>query len=705
MALISKIRKNSWLLVALIALGLIGFIVMDMTSGQQSVFGSGQTTMGEFEGQKLDWNKFQRVEQLLYSNQGGDTYARRNQLWNYFVEEAIIMDEAEDIGLGVSSVELKDLQFGTNPSPIIRQRFTDPNTRQVDFQQLNQIKTAIEDGSIYEQNPQMVAYWSHQEKEIIKDRLQTKLANMVSKAIYTPTWMAEMGSAELNAPVDFAFVKIPFAEVDDSEVELTDSDYKQYLEKNKNLYEQDEETRKLEYVVFDVFPTAKDSAALRKSIAELIPQFESATNDSSFVERNYGTINGNFVPKTTLSPVIADTVFAMPVGSVYGPYVEGREYKAVKLIDRRMVADSADTRHILLSADTPQAFLSAENTADSLINLLETGAASFDSLAVKFSQDPGSASKGGLYEAVTPGQFVPEYNKILFETGQIGQLYKVRTSFGWHIVEVLSRSSNQTERVKVAFISESIVPSEETQEEIYANVLEFVGQNRKIDQLRTAAAERSDLELITSSGLAKNDFSIGNLGGGQASRDLVRWAFNANVGEVSPEIYSYQDPQEYFTNKMVVAALRSKQSAGVPSVDNIKDEIKDDVMNEKKGAMLKERISGSDLAAIASNFSTEVDTATNVNFNATFLPAFGGAEPKVIGEAFILAEGAVSAPIVGKSGVYVIKVLNKNTPAQAANIPQLRRNMAAPVRNQMPRSLMQAMKDKADIEDNRFRFY
>jgi len=704
MALISKIRKNSWLLVALIALGLIGFIVMDMTSGQQSVFGSGQTTMGEFEGQKLDWNQFQRVEQILYSNQSGDTYARRDQLWNYFVEEAIIKEEADALGLGVSPTELKDLQFGTNPSPIIRQRFTDPNTRQVDFQQLNQIKAAIEDGSIYEQDPRMVQYWAHQEKEIIKDRLQSKLASMVTKAVYTPTWMAEMGSST-SAPVDFAFVKVPFDEVDDSEVSLTDEDYKQFLEKNKAKFKTEEETRKLEYVVFDVLPTQADSAALRNRIDTLMSAFETTNNDSSFVERNYGSINGNFVTKSSLSPVIADTVFSIPVGSVYGPYTEGRAYKAVKVIDRRTVADSADTRHILLSADTPQAFQSAESTADSLLNLLETGAASFDSLAIKFSQDPGSASKGGLYEGVTPGQFVPEYNKIIFETGEIGQLYKVRTSFGWHIVEVLSRSSNQTERVKVAYIQESIVPSEKTQEDLYAEVLDFVSQNREIEQLRNSAAERADLELETSRGLKKNDYSIGALGGGQASRDLIRWAYNANVGEVSPEIYSYQDPQEYYTNKMVVAALRSKQSAGMPSVDNIKDEIKDQVMREKKGELIKGQITSNDLSAIANSYSTQVDTATNVNFSATFVPALGGNEAKVLGQAFILEQGQTSGPIVGNSGVYVIKVLNKNAPAQASNIPATRRNMAAPVRNQIPRNLIQAMKDNADIEDNRFRFY
>ena len=72
MALIGKIRKNSWLLIFLIGLGLGGFILMDMFSGQQSIFGSTQFTVGKVAGEKLDWNEFNRAESILYSNSGGD---------------------------------------------------------------------------------------------------------------------------------------------------------------------------------------------------------------------------------------------------------------------------------------------------------------------------------------------------------------------------------------------------------------------------------------------------------------------------------------------------------------------------------------------------------------------------------------------------------------------------------------------------------
>lgn len=701
MALISKIRKNSWILVVLIALGLIGFIVMDMTSGQQSIFGSSQFTLGSIDGKKLDWNHFSRVEQILYGNSGGEVYSRRQSLWNYFVEEAIVQEEAEGLGLGISKSELMDLQFGPDPSPIIKQRFADPATRQVNFQQLNDIRKAIEEGTFTD--PRMRSYWAQQEKEIIKERLQSKINNLIAKAVYTPTWMAEMGYVEQNQAIDFNYVKIPFDEIDNTEVTLSDDDYKQYIKDNEARLKQDEETRKLEYVVFDILPSAADSTELKNKVAELVPDFEATDDDSAFVARNYGDISANYFSKEELPAAIADTAFQIPVGSVYGPYSDGGSYQAVKILGHELMADSADSRHILIPADTPEAFTAAKKTIDSLENLLLAGA-SFDTLALKFSKDPGSANKGGKYEGTTPNQFVPEYNEVLFVTGQIGKLYSVRTSYGWHLVEVLSRSASKTERVKVAFIREAIVPSEATQNEAYQRTQAFVGQNRDIEQFRKSVQEMEGLEMEISPSLKKNDFNVGNLGAAQASRDMIRWAFNASKGDVSPEIYAYQDPVSYYTNKYVLVALRSIQKAGLPSVENIKDEIEQQVINIKKGELIKQRIQGTDLAAIAANFKTKIDTATNVTFAASYIPTLGS-EPALIGEVFNLEQGQISKPVVGNAGVYVAKVTNKPAVGQANNIPQMRKVMAQTIRSQINGQLIQAMKKNADIEDYRSKFY
>ena len=224
MALISKIRKNSWLMIILVGLGLGGFIIMDMVSGQQSIFGSQRmTTLGEVNGRKIDMGEFNRAESILYNNSGSDIYTRRKQLWDFMVEKEMIFNEAEDLGLAVSKEELVDLEFGINPHPIIQERFRNPNTGQLNREQLMQFKAQIENGQLA-QDPNLGPFWAYQEQEIIKERIQEKFVTMVTQGVYIPTWMAEMNFVDQNQKVDFAFVKIPFDEVDNSEVEISEDD-------------------------------------------------------------------------------------------------------------------------------------------------------------------------------------------------------------------------------------------------------------------------------------------------------------------------------------------------------------------------------------------------------------------------------------------------------------------------------------------------
>lgn len=711
MALIGKIRKNSWILIVMIGLGLGGFIIMDMTSGQQSVFGSGQFTMGEVDGEKLDWNDFYRTEQVLYQNSAGDIYARRDFLWNYYVEEALVKKEAEELGLGVSKTELLDLQFGANPSSVIVQRFQNPQAPgQVDRQQLNFVKQLIDENRIAEavQNGQInanfISFWAHQEQEIIKDRLQNKMNNLVAKGMYTPTWMAEMGHSEQNQRIDFAYVQVPFDEIDNTEITISDSDYSAFLQKNAAKYTQDEETRKVDYVAFDVFPTAQDSANLRKKIADLIPEFESSDDDSSYVQRHNGRIDGTYYKKASLSPAIKDTVFSLPVGTVYGPYQDGTNYMAVKIIDRKVIPDSVRSRHILRPATNALQLAQAQKTIDSLKTLIEDGTHIFDSLAVAFGTD-ATASKGGDLGYTFSGGMVKPFNDLIFFEAEEGKLYTVITQFGVHLVEVTGKKFiNNEEGVKLAYLLEAIEPSKETQDAAYEKASEFIVKNRTLDEFVKAASEDPSISVQTSAGLKQNDFSLGTLGAGQSSRDIARWAFGADVGEVSPEVTAFQSTTGIYDAKYVVVALKSIQKAGLPSVANIKDEIEQLVINEKKGELLKEKIQGKSLSELASTYSTQVDTARNVSFSQAFVPNLGN-EPSVIATAFNTEEGGASAPIVGNSGVYLINVTKKPTLGPATNIPQLRNTMNVSARAQVASRLMQALKKEADIEDNRSRFY
>lgn len=706
MALIGKIRRSMWIVVVLVALGVGGFILQDMMSGQQSLFGSAQSTVGKVNGEKIEWNQFATtdnvIESVLFQGTSSEVYSRRQILWDYFVEEIIIKEEAEELGLGVSKTELLDLEFGVNLSPVIRQRFQDPATGQINRQRLNDFKTAIETNQLTD--PMMRAYWAHQEKEIIKDRLQSKLAAMVTKAIYTPTWMAEMGHNEQNDRVDFEYVRVPFDEIDNTEVSLEDADYEAYMKENGERFRQTEETRRLKYVVLDVFPTAEDSAKIREQIDTLIPQFTVAENDSLFVERYYGQYDPAYLKKDELSPVIADTVFSLPVGSVYGPYIDGGAYQAVKVVDRKVIPDSVRSRHILIQANDPISLAAAQSRVDSLKGLIEAGTHRFDSLAAVFGSD-ATRTEGGDLGFAFPGQMVKPFNDLIFYEAEPGKLYSVITQFGVHLVEVTDRKFvNNDQGVKLAFLAEAIVPSQETQNAVYDQALALASSNRSLDKLQEAVKGDPNLNMETSVLLKRNDFSIGTLGAGQTTRDMIRWAFESKKGAVSPDVYTYQDPVELYNNMYVIAGLEAIQKPGIPSVANIKSDIEQLVINKKKGEMLAERMKGKTLPALATEFTTTVDTAQNMSFATATLPNVGS-EPKVIAEALTLAQNQPSQPIVGNTGVYKLNVINKTPAAPATDLTLTRTTMAMAMRSQVPALLMQSLKKKAKISDNRFTFY
>lgn len=706
MALIGKIRNNSWLLVVMIGLGLGGFIFMDMFSGQQSVFGSGATEMANIDGRSVDIQEFNRAESILYQNASGDPFQRRQSLYNSFVDETLVNKEAEAMGLGVSDKELEDLTFGNNPSPIIQARFADPQTRQINRQALESYRDGTRPAGAD-------AFWNYQKGEIKTERLKSKIITMVEKAIYTPTWMAEMAAADKGDYRKVAIVNVPYETIDNSEVTLEDADYSAYLSKNMAKYETKEEQRKVDYVVFNVEATEKDKSDLQARMAELATSFRTAENDTTFVNANYGAMTAQWFSKETLPAAIKDTLATMGQGAVYGPYLEGNAYKVVKITQKVTMQDSAKVRHILLSATTPAEFSEALTRADSLANAIRSagGAADWDDLASRYSTDPGSKDKGGFYDYAAVNTYVPEFNDAAF-LDPIGSLQIVRTQYGVHLVEPLGRKGDSKTYYRTASLSENIVPSEETQRKVENDAIEFVDANRTREAMIKAASEKG-LTVETSPSLKANDFFLGTLGSGQTSRDIIRWAFGNSLttaapelGGASPEVYSYNNAQDFYTDKYVAVALRSIQQPGKPSVADVKDEIEPFVTNMKKAAILKERMAGkNDLNAIAASFEeVEVDTINGVTFGGQSITNIG-IEPAVQGAIFTTAKNTVSAPIEGTSGVFVVKTLEETPSANAQTIAQKKEDAAKATRNQVKAKLIQALRNNVEISDSRAKYF
>ncbi len=705
MALIGTIRKNSWILIVLVGLGMGGFIVM---SGSGPGGGATtQFTVGEVNGEEIDWIEFQKAQEALYTNSSIDAFSQREYVWGYMVEEKIVSAEAEAIGLTVGDDEMQELLYGSNVSPIVLRNFSDPQTGQLNIQTLNEFRQASNTGTLA---PQYQKVWDFQQKEIVKDRLQNKLLGLVKKSIYTPTWMAENIQNDVGSSVNFTSYKVSFDKIQDTEIELTDDDYRNYIKKYSKRFDLKAETRDAAFVVFDVYPTPEDTMLLLEKFNELVAEFATTDEDSIFAINNYGLYGAAYTRKSSMPIDIADSVFSRSQGEIYGPYIDetAGTYNAIKIVGYQTVPDSVHSRHILIGLERQEQAPAVIARADSVLQMLNAGVATFDSLARIYSNDNGSAINGGDLGYVPEFSFVEPMNNLLFYgTAGPGTYTRVPSQFGIHIVEVLDKKySSDEEGVRVASISEVIIPSSLTQDEIYEDILEFAGLNRTLDALTEAVDAKEDLKLETAINIHQNGYAFSNLDPGTNSRNIIRWMFDksAKLNQVAPEVYIYEDPVNYFNAKYVAVALTGINEAGLPEPALVMDIIKDDVSDAKKGELLASQMTGLDVDALQSRFEVDVDSVANVNLSSQIMSGIGD-EPMVLGMAMKMEIGETSAPIIGKNGVYVITV-TKHTPASAAqNIGRLRLQGSFQVMSAADFEFLDALENQAKVEDFRFRFY
>ena len=704
MALIGTIRKNGWILIVMMMLALGGFLLMEYFSNQQRNAAGDMNTLGKVNGEVISRNDFERYQGLIYPNADGDNvFQARQQAWEYFVKQSLFKDLAEAVGIGVSRDELRELQFG-NPatlSPVIRDRYSESG--QVNMQYLNSVKAAIDADQLVDQpNYPFLSTWVEQEKEVVTRRLEDKFTNLVTKGIYTPTWLGEVTFKEGNERVDFQYVRIPYEKIADSEAPVSDDDYKTFLKNNPNLYDQPNEMRTIAFVAINVAPTAADSMASRDGVAKLVNDFRAATSDSIFMLQNGGSYSSRYTAKSALPAIIADSLVNRPVGSVVGPYLDGGNWVIAKISDRKVLPDSVRARHILIKGG-PEAKI----RLDSFKTIIAAGKARFDSLATKNSEDPGSAAKGGDLGWFSEGVMVPEFNEVCFNSGELNKLYLVNTQFGWHLLEVTGKKFIKNEAaVKTQFLSAPCVPSKATQRAGKERAESLVQRAKNVDDLKKLA-EESGLTMSISRPVSAADHIIDQLGAGNDVRNVIRWAFEAKteVNDVSKELFIFRSlVGGVYDSKYVVAGLKGISEKGKANIASLKANPEADlkVKNQKKGEYMKGKIQNvSDLAALAAQYEARVDTARGSSMQS------GGSEARVVGTIFSMQKGAVSAPIAGNSGVYVVSPITdiQSPNALPADMTLPRNQARTAVVSAVRMNLVNALKKQADIKDSRGTFF
>jgi peptidyl-prolyl cis-trans isomerase D len=707
MQIIQQIReKGTAIIIAVIAISLIGFILMDANLGSNRMNSGGNGDIGSINGQPVSNSEFaakvkQMEEQYGGRVSGSQLYQIRQTAWDQLTAEKIFTAEFEKLGISYSPQELTATMFSDDAPQTLKQAFSDPATGKYDIAKAQQWwQTAKK--SKGEQRDAIVS----QVIEPMKlQSLFTKYNGLIAAGGYYPNWLREKENNERNTFATLSLVNIPYTVIADSTVKVSDEDINKYVSARKTLYKQ-EGGRLISYLTFSTNPSSSDTQSVNTTILNLRESFAADTNMKVFMARNMSTrkFDEAYVPKSKITGAQKDSILNLGANRVYGPYLDGKEFVLARMMGTKILPDSIKCRHILIGTvnrETGEATMDtalAHRKIDSIAALVASGV-SFDSLEAQNSTDQAAHKDKGVmtFDVATvqnKQNFAPEFGEFLLnEKGETRKT--VKTNFGWHYIEILEKK-NPTPCYKIAYLSREILPSEETINKATAKANKLSGEVRDIKTLE-GYIKKNGMESIRVDHplpVKENDYQLGAL---QDARQIVKWAFEAKEGAIS-EPFNIGD-------QFVVAALRKIQPAGLPDAATARPQVENQIRNMKKAEQIGAKVkSASSLEAVASVYNNPVQPAgsdSSITFNAQLIN--GMAEPKVIGAVFNKAnQTKVSEPIAGNTGVFYIKVNSYGTkPDQSAGSADRARSIG----QQLSSGFFESLKKMSDIKDERSTIY
>jgi len=707
MAVLEKIRNRSSLLFIIIGLALLAFILTDFVSGSGILFGKNMN-VGEINGNEITAQEFsEKLAQYEenYKNANGtssiDENTREqivNQIWTEYIDKYVFGFQYEKTGIAVHSDELFDMIQGENVDPQVQQIpiFQDSLTKQFSRKRVIEfLKTQLTD----EADPEgrMRKNWSDFEQQLVKGRMKAKYANLVKKGIYYTSLQAKRDFSDKNNYVSFKMLAKKLDVIPDSSIKVTDAELKQFYDERKHEFEQAEETRRIEYVVFNIAPSPQDRDILIQSMEALKTEFANVSDDSLFVSVNSDEkFDNTFITASSVSSSISDAVFAAGVGSMHGPYTEDNFVKITKVLAFKLASDSVKARHILISNNNLDIKLAIKK-ADSLKSEINKGK-NFADLALQFSEDPGSKDNGGDLGWFTEGAMVPTFNDACFN-GKPGDLVVVESPYGAHLINILEKTKPKN-KVKLATIQKKIEPSAETEERMYYQADEFAGNSSNYTDFKKFAEEKG-YNIVPYDGLKISDRRINDLA---ESKEMIRWAFDEKTskGDVS-KVYN-------IGNNYVVASLVSVKSKGIPPLDQIKSTVEPLAIKWKKAKNVADEMNKAaegkrSIEEIAEKLGLEVEEENRITFATYSLPKHGY-EPQVLGKLFGLKLNTISKAIEGQNGVFIVQVLSRVEEGEKPESwTEKKQQLTNNARFRVDGQLNQALTKKANVTDNRARFF
>ncbi len=697
---ILKIQKQTGCLLFVIGAAMLAFVLTDFFKSGTSAFGGSKNVVGEIAGEKVQYDDLMKgVEELKVMYQGSDfdEASLREQAWNQIIQERVIKKQHELLGIEMGRAEIIDALFGPDPDPMVVRNFTNPDTKQFDPNMLRQYVEIdmLEDESKY------ANYMNFLEKPMREFREGAKYENMIRAGIYTTKVDAQYEYNLEEFKMSAKSVGLPYVSISDSTFSYDDGDLKEYLNDHSDEYQQ-LASRDIDFVVLNVFATAKDTAYTKELVSKEAEAFKKTKKDSSFVsmKRTMRPFNSTYVRRgmSDLPSDVEDFIFTADSGAVSNLVYQNGSYGLYKVTGVK--EDSVTVmraRHVLVQASDD-----GETKAKQILADIKSGKMTFAE-AAKDNYDQTGKSGGDLGWIQKDGfnMQVPQEVKDKILSSSVGSYSIVKSSKGWHVVNITDGPSKKL--VQFAALERKITPGTETDREAERLAGEIQFQSQDNDDFITV------VEKLGQNVREATKITLSNptIQGVPDATDVARWLFNdkTRVGDVS-DVINLQGQDRY-----IVAKCTKIREEGTAKLEDVRDQVILDYIREQKAIQLAQKLED----ALKTD-STPEEVAKAVNSAVSFVPAVNmlsaqvtgiGAEPEVAGTILGLKKGERSSPIKGVSGVYVVWSEGQVQAGEANefNLEDISRQVGDRTMQMAGEGVKNALKEKAKIVDKRYNFF
>lgn len=706
MAILENIRKRTTVLILIIGMALFAFVISGVFTGNGFDGGKLGSIVAEINGEPIsreDFSKKLEQAQLQFGTNISSTQLV-NRIYDQEVRKTILNQQFDKLGINIESDQIVDFIKNTGYAQ-------DPSFQDEDgVFNAEVFKTTIADWK--ETNPILYDNWLEIEKQIMQSAKEQIYFDLVKAGSTATLAEGKFDYGMTYDKIDFQFVRVPYTAIADSTVQVSKDEIATYINEHEDDFKQ-EEARDIRFVFFEEVASTTDQNAVREEISNLIgdtveyieeqnttdtiPGFKNTTDMADFLDRYSDTkFDTIFKAKKDLPPVATDSIFNLNDDAIYGPYRDGDFFK-ISRITARKPKGSVKASHILFAYEgatraNPQIKRTkeeAEEEANKILAQAQKANASFVVLARQHSDGP-SAPKGGDLGYFQEGMMADAFNDFCFNN-EVGTIGLVETQFGFHIIKI----DDKRDIVQVATLSREIQPSEETINSLFTDATKF--EMSVTDADPEAFSEIAKEEAYDVRPVNKIKAMDENLPGLGSQRSIVQWAFND--GTEAGNIKRFD-----LTNGYAVVQLTKKYEAGVMSVEDASSKALPEIRKSKKAEHLMGKTKVKTLEDFATNHGVPTSNATAVSRKSPTIPG-AGREPLVVGNAFALAEGETSDAIKGETGVFMVKVTKKEAGATIDNFSPFAKTLTNQNRNTVNARVFNALKEEAEIEDNRAAFY